>query len=183
MVAPAACVALPIVLVNLVLFGNPRLVFFRQERVGYRGRRYSVLKFRTMRGVSTRADDIRGDRLRVTSFGRLLRNTHLDELPQLWNVLMGDMCLIGPRPEMVDLERWASEAIPGFSERLVVKPGITGLAQITLGYAVGHDVEAYRRKLEANRSYLSEVSFIGDVRILIGTAVWMVRGRGWKPTA
>ena len=113
----ALLVGLPVALIILLGQRNLDKIFFKQERVGRRGRLFTVLKFRTMRGG---ADADISDVERVTTFGRLLRNTHLDELPQFINVLRGDMCLIGPRPEMSSIESWAAKRIPGFSERLVL---------------------------------------------------------------
>ncbi|MSR63291.1 MAG: sugar transferase [Planctomycetes bacterium] len=166
--------ALVIALVNLFVQGDPRRIFFTQLRVGYRGRLFVLYKFRTMR------DHAGDDHARVTSFGRLLRNTHLDELPQLLNALLGDMCLIGPRPEMIATERWAARHLPEFSERLALLPGLTGYAQITQGYTDGGDEHAYRQKLELNRAYRERLSFGLDCAILVRTALWMLRGRGWR---
>jgi lipopolysaccharide/colanic/teichoic acid biosynthesis glycosyltransferase len=118
-----------------------RRVLFAQTRVGWRGRLFVLYKFRTM------VDGPGDDRARVTRFGRLLRNTHLDELPQLWNVLRGEMCLVGPRPEMLATERWAAERCPEFVERLVLPPGSPGCAQITQGYTDEGDEAAYREKV------------------------------------
>jgi len=171
-----------VALANLVAFGDPRRVFFLQPRVGHRGRVFRIYKFRTMREApqgelsSWKNGD---DRLRVTRFGRFLRNCHLDELPQLINVLRGEMSIIGPRPEMVAVEAWAAANVPGFTERLVIRPGLTGLAQITQGYT-GHDVEAYARKLAINERYFGRISLAGDLKILVMTALWMLRGRGWQ---
>jgi lipopolysaccharide/colanic/teichoic acid biosynthesis glycosyltransferase len=120
------------------------------------------------------------DAARVTRFGRFLRNTHLDELPQLWNVLRGDMSLIGPRPEMLATERWAAERCPGFVERLCLKPGLTGFAQITQGYTDLGDESAYRAKLALNRRYRAELSLTTDCAILGRTVAWMLRARGWR---
>lgn len=169
----ALLVALPVALGNALEHG-PRRVFFLQKRVGKRGRIFVLFKFRTMRDVPG------ADHSRVTSFGRFLRNTHLDELPQLVNVLCGDMCLIGPRPEMLATERWAAHHCPDFWERLVLPPGLTGYAQITQGYTNGGDAEAYRRKLELNHHYRERLSLGLDLAILCRTALWMVRGRGWR---
>jgi len=132
------------------------------------------LKFRTM------VDGAGDDRERVTRFGRFLRNTHLDELPQFWNVLRGDMCLVGPRPEMLATERWAAEHCPEFAERLVLRPGLTGLAQVTQGYTREGDVRAYREKVAWNLRYRERLSLTGDCAILMRTALWMLRGRGWR---
>jgi len=171
---PALLPMLAIVLVNLAVQRDPRRVFFTQPRVGYRGRLFVLYKFRTMR------DHAGDDHARVTAFGRLLRNTHLDELPQLLNVLLGDMCLIGPRPEMVSTERWAAHHLPEFSERLALRPGLTGYAQITQGYTDGGDEHAYREKLALNRAYRERLSFGLDCAILARTVLWMMRGRGWQ---
>lgn len=167
---------------NLVVFGSFSGVFFLQQRIGYRGRVFSIWKFRTMREARRSSHDSWGsgeDGLRVTRFGRFLRSSHLDELPQLVNVLKGDMSLIGPRPEMIEVEVWAAEHVPGFTERLAIRPGLTGLAQITQGYT-GNDATAYGEKLVINREYLRSMSFALDVSIVMRTAVWMLSGRGWS---
>ena len=174
LVPVAAVLALPIALVNAWVYRSVRRVLFAQRRVGWRGRVFTLYKFRTML-------DLPGDdHTRVTRFGRFLRNTHLDELPQLWNVLAGDMSLIGPRPEMVATERWAARHCPGFSERLVLKPGLTGHAQVTQGYTDGGDLAAYRAKLELNRCYRRALGLRLDCAILVRTVWWMLRGRGWN---
>jgi len=171
---PALFLALPIALRNRREHGSWKRVLFRQARVGRRGRVFPLYKFRTM------SDRPGTDHARVTPFGRFLRNTHLDELPQLLNVLRGEMCLIGPRPEMVATERWAARRCPAFCERLVLAPGLTGHAQITQGYTEGGDEAAYLRKLELNRAYRESLSFRGDLAILVRTTLWMLRARGWR---
>ncbi len=167
--------------INACVFGSFRRVFFLQPRVGHRGHVFQIWKFRTMREAQRGAHDSWStgeDVLRVTRFGRFLRSSHLDELPQVWNVLSGDMALIGPRPEMIEIEQWASVHVPGFEERLVLRPGLTGLAQITQGYTQ-NDAAAYAEKLRINREYLRTLSFLGDVRVVLRTIAWMVCGRGW----
>jgi lipopolysaccharide/colanic/teichoic acid biosynthesis glycosyltransferase len=179
---PASLIAIPIVLVNLVLFRAPRQVFFSQPRIGYRGREFRILKFRTMRAATrTDFDSWGGDEeeLRVTRFGRFLRNAHLDELPQLINVLRGQMELIGPRPEMIEIDSWARAHVDGFARRYAMKPGITGFAQITQGYA-GRDAAAYRRKLAADLEYHERLSPTLDLWIVLQTVLWMLRARGWR---
>ncbi len=178
---PALALGCVIGLANLFQFRDPRRVFFVQERLGQRGRVFRLIKFRTMREVGNFESWSGGERLQVTALGRLLRNTHLDELPQMINVALGDMNFIGPRPEMLAVESWAAEHVPGFSRRLALKPGLTGEAQITQGYT-GFDVEAYSEKLAINERYMQSVSFGKDLSILLRTAVWMVRGRGWWPS-
>lgn len=193
MLLPAGLVlAVPIAVVNAILHrGQP---FFAQTRVGQHGREFRIWKFRTMKSPTSRlpATNVAEPRLgahaeeanaferwsagdgQVTRFGRWLRDTHLDELPQLWNVLVGDMDLVGPRPEMVAVHRWAESEIPEFSERDIVRPGLTGLAQITLGYA-GRDVEAYRAKLEVDLEYLARPSLWRDLALVGRTGWWLFR--------
>jgi len=172
---------LPIALVNWLAIGDYRLIFFTQQRVGQYGRIFRIFKFRTMRpapGVDFEAWS-RGDQNRVTPLGRFLRSTHLDELPQFLNVLLGDMEFIGPRPEMVAIHNWACQEVPGFERRLALRPGITGLAQITQGYT-GKCVEAYAEKLRADEDYRDRFCLWLDIEILARTVVWMLRGRGWR---
>lgn len=171
---PAAlAIGIPIAIANLVLFRDPRRIFFTQERVGRYGRVFRIYKFRTMRD---RDPSNEGDRDRVTPFGRFLRDRHLDELPQLLNILCGDMGLIGPRPEMIELERWASAEVEGFTERLAIRPGVTGYAQVVQG-SVPRELESYRRKLELDREYLHHLSPAMDLEIVLGTIPLMIRGR------
>jgi lipopolysaccharide/colanic/teichoic acid biosynthesis glycosyltransferase len=181
---PLVCaLAFPIALVNAVLFRDPRRVLFTQVRVGRDGRPFRIWKFRTMReeppGAHFESWSGGADGRRVTRFGRLLRNTHLDELPQALNVLRGDMDLVGPRPEMAEIHAWACEEVEGFALRNVVRPGVTGLAQVTQGYA-GRDAEAYRAKLAADREYVRTISLRTDLGLLLRTLGWMLAGRGWR---
>ena len=179
---PSIVFGVPIVLVNWIVFRDVRKILFLQPRVGHRGRVFVIYKYRTMRdarsgarGPSTQSDEV----LRVTAFGRFLRNTHLDELPQVINILRGEMNVIGPRPEMLEIEAWAACHVSGFATRLALKPGITGLAQIQQGYTP-REVEAYATKLRINDEYRRHVSFSGDIAIVFRTALWMLRGRGWR---
>lgn len=179
---PIAVLGVLVGALNLAYFRDPRAVFYVQPRVGRRGRVFRLYKFRTMRDAPDGAHASwasGGDVARVTWLGRFLRNSHLDELPQILNILRGEMCFIGPRPEMVEIEQWAAEHVEGFSNRLVLTPGITGYAQITQGYT-GRQVEAYAEKLALNELYRRELSLKTDLAILARTAVWMVRGKGWR---
>lgn len=171
---------LPIALWNALEFG-PRRIFFRQQRVGLHGRPFRIVKFRTMHGDDGECDTwrARGDGARVTRAGRWLRRTHLDELPQLWNIFLGEMDFIGPRPEMLAIDAWARARIPHFAERHAVRPGVTGLAQVTQGYAP-RELAAYRRKLMLDRVSLACASFALDLEILARTVLWVARARGWR---
>lgn len=180
--APAVLLGLPIALVNALYFRSLREVLFRQERVGLGGRVFWIHKFRTMRAGESGAFHSWShgqDGLRVTRFGRFLRNTHLDELPQLLNILRGEMDFIGPRPEMLEIHAWACQRIPGFAQRNAVLPGVTGLAQVTLGYAEKDEAQ-YRRKLFLDRSYIAQRCLRLDLAILARTLAWMALGRGWR---
>lgn len=169
---PALVLALPIALVGALEHG-PRAVFFLQARVGWRGRTFRMLKFRTLRAAE---EDAPADR-RASAFGRFLRRTHLDELPQLLNVLRGDMDLVGPRPESVAIDAWARAHLPGFHRRNAVRPGLTGLAQVTQGYAEP-EPQAYAEKLALDLRSLERIHLAGDLALLARTLVWVGLGRG-----
>ncbi|MCP3920746.1 MAG: sugar transferase [bacterium] len=174
--------AVLVTLINTVQYRSVRRAFFQQPRVGRRGRIFHIYKFRTMDAVhgTQMGSWSSGEEVqRVTRLGRFLRSTHLDELPQFVNIVRGEMTFIGPRPEMIEVEEWARDHVPGFATRLVLRPGITGLAQITQGYT-GRNAHAYSRKLELNERYRRTISFAADVGIIAGTVTWMLRGRGWK---
>jgi exopolysaccharide biosynthesis polyprenyl glycosylphosphotransferase len=157
--------------------GSP--VFFRQERVGRDGRRFILFKFRTMRSRSDQADeDIytrKGDR-RVTSLGRWLRKLRLDELPQLWNALKGDISLIGPRPEWSKCAERYEQTIPFYHFRHLVKPGITGWAQVN--YPYGESDEDAVEKLKYDLYYIRHYSLKLDAMIVLKTLYTMLFGKG-----
>jgi lipopolysaccharide/colanic/teichoic acid biosynthesis glycosyltransferase len=170
--------ALPILAVVAVLvkLTSRGPVFYSQMRVGRGGRPFTIWKVRSMyhnceqySGALWSQD---GDP-RVMPLGRFLRRTHLDELPQLWNVLVGDMSLIGPRPERPEFVPQLEQAIPHYRDRLLVLPGVTGLAQIHLGPDT--DLTSVERKLMFDLYYIKHLSFWGDLRILLVTIVHVVR--------
>jgi lipopolysaccharide/colanic/teichoic acid biosynthesis glycosyltransferase len=149
--------------------------FYSQTRLGKHGKPYTIYKIRTMTQNCERQSGAcwsSANDSRVTPFGRWLRKTHLDELPQLWNVLRGDMSLIGPRPERPEFVPSLEKAIPHYRQRLLVKPGVTGLAQVQLPADV--DLEDVRRKLAYDLYYVSEQNVSLDLRILACTALHMV---------
>ena len=168
--------------INWIAFRDARKILFVQARVGRRGRVFRMFKFRTMRGAGGGSHALASAAIearRVTRFGRFLRSTHLDELPQIWNILRGEMNPIGPRAEMVEVEQWAQRTVPGFSRRLVLRPGLTGLAQITQGYT-DRESEAYREKHHINERYRKELSLALDLTIVARTVVWVLTGSGWR---
>jgi exopolysaccharide biosynthesis polyprenyl glycosylphosphotransferase len=154
-------------------------VFFRQLRLGEAGRTFEILKFRTMvkeaegDGVAVWAQE---DDPRVTRVGQVLRRTRVDELPQLWNVLRGEMSVVGPRPERPEFLKLLEEAVPFWTRRNLVKPGITGWAQIRRGYA--SDVKGTAEKLSYDLYYLKYRSFLFDLAIVSRTVAIVLTGFG-----
>jgi lipopolysaccharide/colanic/teichoic acid biosynthesis glycosyltransferase len=150
------------------LFANRGRLFFVQERVGQLGKPFSIYKFRTMREVTDGASDwtVSTDP-RVTSFGKLLRVSHLDELPQVVNILRGDLSLVGPRPEQPRYVAELQEKLPFYNMRHIVRPGVTGWAQVKYGYA-GDERDALE-KLQYDFHYLRRQSFLFDLRIVVRT--------------
>lgn len=154
-------------------------VIFRQTRLTRGGKVFTILKFRTMRQDAealTGAVWAAERDPRITKLGHYLRTLRIDELPQLLNVITGDMSLIGPRPERPEFATKLQEQLPSFNRRLEVKAGITGLAQVGAGYAA--DVESYRKKLALDRVYIKNRGFLMDLRIALRTVVVMLTGQG-----
>jgi len=155
-------------------------VIYRQERVGWRGQTFQLLKYRTMR-VDAEASSgpvwaSGEDDPRITRLGRLLRKTRLDELPQLVNVLRGEMSFVGPRPERPHFVNALRQVIPLYDERHTVRPGITGWAQIRCGY--GSSIEDAEQKLQYDLYYIKHVSLAFDLGVMVDTLKVMVVGRG-----
>jgi exopolysaccharide biosynthesis polyprenyl glycosylphosphotransferase len=153
---------------------SPGPIFFRQERMGRHRRKFFIVKFRTM---VPNAEELTGPVMsirrdpRVTRLGRILRATRLDELPQLWNVLRGEMSLVGPRPEREFFAHHYEKILPAYDLRHSVKPGLTGLAQIKATY--GSSVE---RKLHFDLLYIYRHSLMLDLKILVQTIIVVLRG-------
>ena len=165
---------------------GPGPVLFRQERLGYRGETFTMVKFRTMRerdvaeGSDARRDDAitRDGDDRITRIGTILRKTRLDELPQVWNILLGDMSWIGPRPEARALADWYEAEIPFYSYRHIVRPGITGWAQVNQGHVA--DLDAVNTKLRLDFYYVKNLSLWLDILIGLKTLRVIVGGFGAK---
>lgn len=155
---------------------------FRQQRMGYRGKPFTIYKFRSMRsldtGASVNTDMTLSDDDRITSVGRLIRKTRIDELPQIFNILKGDMSWIGPRPETLRLSVWYEQEIPFYRYRHIVRPGITGWAQVKQGHVTSvADVNA---KLQYDFFYVKRFSVWLDVLIVIQTLRVIITGHGAK---
>ena len=165
---------------------SPGPVFFRQERMGYRGHPFRVVKFRTMRdrragdaGADARQSAMtRSEDDRITRVGRFLRRTRIDELPQVWNVLRGEMSWIGPRPEAAVLSRWYEGELPFYRYRHIVRPGITGWAQVNQGHVT--ELDEVGAKLHYDFYYIRNFSLSLDALIALRTVVTMLTGYGHR---
>jgi exopolysaccharide biosynthesis polyprenyl glycosylphosphotransferase len=153
-------------------------VFYRQTRLGEHGRPFKILKFRTMT-VDAESDGAKWAQdadPRATAVGLILRRTRLDEIPQLINVLMGDMSIVGPRPERPEFHSLLEEQIPFWSRRHLLKPGITGWAQLRAKYA--SDAQATEEKLAYDLWYLRHQSLVVDFMICVRTLPMLLRAAG-----
>lgn len=154
----------------IIVLGTPGPIFYRQQRVGLRGRSFTMLKFRTMTvDAETHCGPVWAARNdpRVTRVGAIIRRFRIDELPQLLNVLRGDMAVIGPRPERPCFVEHLSRAIPRYADRHQVKPGITGWAQVN--YPYGASTEDALNKLAFDLYYVNNRSLLLDFRIVLAT--------------
>lgn len=178
MVASLAPIALPLLFCAalLIKIEDGGSIFYTQIRLGQFRLPFSIFKLRTMRVAS----EINGAQwasegdIRVTKIGRILRKTRVDELPQLWNILKGEMSMIGPRPERPELYDKIEKEVPAFSLRLACKPGLTGWAQVN--YPYGASIQDSRNKMLYDLFYITRASFLFDLRIASRTVVAMVRG-------
>jgi exopolysaccharide biosynthesis polyprenyl glycosylphosphotransferase len=172
--------SLPITLVTalVIKLESPGPIFYFQERIGEKERRFQVIKFRSMRLDAEKDGPIWANLNdnRVTRFGRFIRMARIDEIPQMWNVLKGEMSFVGPRPERPVFVKQLVEKIPYYSLRHNVKPGITGWAQIC--YPYGASEEDALRKLEYDLYYLKNISLRLDLGIIFMTAKTILFQRG-----
>ena len=167
----------------MIRLDSPGPAIFRQQRIGYQGRPFVVRKFRTMHAGDSAPNALDSavtlhDDRRITRLGRFLRRSRLDELPQLINVIRGEMSLIGPRPEAEVLSKWYEKEIPFYRYRHVVRPGVTGWAQINQGHVT--NVEEVTDKLHYDFYYIKNISLWLDVLIIMRTLHVMATGHGAK---
>jgi sugar transferase (PEP-CTERM system associated) len=164
--------------VLLVRLSSPGPVFFRQERVGLNGKIFHVYKFRTMvvDAEAAGAQWAQKNDPRVTPVGQFMRKTRLDEVPQLWNVLRGDMSFVGPRPERPEFVSWLAQELPFYEVRNMIRPGLTGWAQIRYGY--GATLEQSREKLAYDLYYVKHQTLGLDLLIMFETIKTILRRRG-----
>ena len=160
------------------IFFKNKNVFYIQKRMGKNCEPFYAIKFRTMEPVNeiTRNFNDLVEMDRITPFGKFLRKSRIDELPQILNVLKGDMSLIGPRPDYYIHALEYLKNIKGYRERHVIRPGITGLSQIRLGYAEG--LEATAKKVSVDNYYIQNVNYIIELKIIGNTILTIIRGMG-----
>jgi sugar transferase (PEP-CTERM system associated) len=166
------------ILILMVRLSSPGPIFFHQTRVGMNGKNFKVHKFRTMRTDAEMAGAkwaVKNDP-RVTKVGMFMRKTRLDELPQLWNVLIGDMGFVGPRPERPEFVPMLVEQIPYFELRHMIRPGLTGWAQVRFGY--GATLAEAREKLEFDLYYIKHMTLGLDLLIMFETVKTIIRRQG-----
>lgn len=170
--ATALVVGAPLLLLIalLVLATMGRPILFRQQRPGLHGRPFQLLKFRTMLSDAKLGTDVASDARRLTRTGRFLRATSLDELPELWNVLRGDMSLVGPRPLLM---QYLGRYTPEQARRHEVRPGLTGWAQVN-----GRNALSWEDKFALDTWYVDNRSFWLDVKIILMTAASLFRPSG-----
>ncbi|GAA4642139.1 sugar transferase [Pontixanthobacter gangjinensis] len=185
LLAPALLMLMAIIAL-VVRLDSKGPVLFIQERMGFRGEAFRMVKFRTMhvRDIGDDEESIRQDSMtkaeddRITRVGRFLRKVRIDELPQAWNILKGDMSWIGPRPEAISLSEWYEGEIPFYSYRHIVRPGLTGWAQVNQGHVTGiNDVNA---KLRYDFYYVKNISHWLDMLIALKTIRVVLGGFGAK---
>jgi len=167
-----------LILLILNRFFNSGELFFIQKRMGKNCEFFFAIKFRSMTHIKeiTRKYDEPIEANRITPLGRILRKTRIDELPQILNVLKGDMSLIGPRPDYYIHALEYLKNVKGYRERHTVRPGITGLSQIRLGYV--ESLDAITKKVSIDNYYIQNVGYIIEFKILLNTILIIIRGLG-----
>jgi sugar transferase (PEP-CTERM system associated) len=174
-------VSLPIALLTalLIKLESPGPVLYKQERVGKNGRVFTIMKFRSMRSDAEKDGPVWAQKSgdgRVTRVGRIIRKIRVDEIPQFWNILKGEMNFVGPRPERPHFVAQLAEEIPFYEQRHLIQPGLTGWAQIK--YPYGASVEDARQKLQYDLYYIKNQSLVLDAVILFETVKTILFGRG-----
>ncbi|HYY42494.1 MAG TPA: TIGR03013 family XrtA/PEP-CTERM system glycosyltransferase, partial [Pyrinomonadaceae bacterium] len=177
-----ALVSLPIALVTalLIKLESPGPALYKQERVGKNGRPFTIMKFRSMRMDAEKDGRVwaqSGDD-RTTRIGRIIRKIRVDEIPQFWNILKGEMNFVGPRPERPHFVKQLAAEIPFYEQRHLIAPGLTGWAQIK--YPYGSSVEDARQKLQYDLYYIKNQSLMLDAVILFETVKTILFGRGGR---
>jgi len=175
----------PLMLITaaLIRLDSKGPILFIQERIGYQGKPFRMIKFRSMRLMGEGSDNIQSDitkshDVRITKIGRFIRKTRIDELPQLFNIIRGEMSWIGPRPETSRLAKWYAKEIPYYSYRHILRPGITGWAQVRQGHVT--DLNDIKKKFEFDLYYIKHFSIWLDITIALQTLRIVLTGSGAK---
>ena len=176
-----ALVSLPIALLTalLIKLDSPGPALYRQERVGKNGRPFTIMKFRSMRTDAERDGPVWASKdgdARTTRVGRVIRKIRVDEIPQFWNILKGEMNFVGPRPERPHFVKQLAEEVPFYEQRHLIPPGLTGWAQIK--YPYGASIEDARQKLQYDLYYVKNQSLLLDAVIMFETVKTILFGRG-----
>ncbi|MGE6615934.1 sugar transferase [Bacillus mycoides] len=170
-------ILMPVIMIFsiLIVLESPGSPFYLQERLGLSGKRFKVIKLRSMRNDAEKngAKWAEKNDPRVTKIGLFIRKTRIDELPQLFNILKGDMSLVGPRPERPIFTEKFERDIPGFKKRLEVKPGLTGWAQVNGGYEI-----TPKEKLNLDVYYINHANLLLDFKIILKTIRVVITGEG-----
>lgn len=172
-----AILLIPVALV--IKLSSPGPIFYRQRRVGRHGKEFDLIKFRTMTADAESVDGpvwSKPNDPRITRIGGILRRLYIDEFPQWWNVLKGQMSVVGPRPERPELAEQILDFVPNFNQRLRAKPGITGVAQVNYKYT--NTMLEARNKLRHDVIYINAASFRLDAQLILRTLrrVWLFKG-------
>lgn len=173
--------AAPVILFTAVIIKvvSPGPIFYKQERVGWGGKTFYIYKLRTMRVDAEKNTGpmwAQENDPRLIKFGGLIRKMHIDELPQLFNVLKGDMSIVGPRPERPIFVEKLSKEVVDYQKRIYVRPGITGLAQVWHKY--DETIKDVRKKVKLDLLYIREMCLMVDIRILLRTVIVAALGKG-----
>lgn len=162
----------------IIFFTTGEKPFYKQQRVGKDGRLFQIYKFRSMKGIPPINDPLlsKEETKRITTFGKFLRKYRLDEFPQFYNVLIGQMSVVGPRPERLYFLKLIISHIPRYKELQKLKPGITSLGQIRYGYA--DSLEQMKLRARYDLVYLDNLSLRTDIKIILYTVIVVVKGKG-----
>lgn len=152
--------------------------FFKQERIGKNGKPFNIFKFKSMKGVCPVNDPLlsKDEEARITKFGHFIRKYRIDEFPQFYNVLIGDMSIVGPRPERQFFLDEMVKYIPKYKQMQLLKPGITSLGQIRYGYA--DTLEQMLKRAKYDLIYLDNLTFWTDIKVIISTIKIVFQGKG-----
>ena len=162
----------------IIYFESRENIFFTQKRIGKNGKAFKIYKFKSMKGISPINDPLLSidEKARITKFGKFIRKSRIDEFPQFFNVLKGEMSIVGPRPERQFFLDDIIIYIPKYKELLNLKPGITSLGQIKYGYA--DNLEQMLNRARYDLIYLDNLNFWTDIKIILSTIVVVFQGKG-----